>query len=212
MSDHDQLATDREVQNFKAALRVLLSDERLLQGGKEWETMVIDKCSVALNNLVELHYDKRHLLDVIRRQAEELEWTRNKIRDSGTLVTHLESVKITHEDRIKEQTSARDDNRGKNTKRENKIKDLKTNVANLKDQTQKLITNHNSKMKETEACKNMEIGNLRLMCGDLGKENEACKEEFKNATDSTAGLKTALEAARNKLSDALVEGDITLEA
>ena len=26
-------------------LRVLLSDERLLQGGKEWETMVIDKCS-----------------------------------------------------------------------------------------------------------------------------------------------------------------------
>ena len=84
MSDHDQLATDREVQNFKAALRVrfyikiltlvfflkkiryegkfpcivseenfwkepylrvLLSDERLLQGGKEWETMVIDKCS-----------------------------------------------------------------------------------------------------------------------------------------------------------------------
>lgn len=54
-------------------------------------------------------------------------------------------------------------------KRENKIKDLKTNVANLKDQTQKLITNHNSKIKETEACKNMEIGNLRLMCGDLGK-------------------------------------------
>lgn len=27
------------------------------------------------------------------KQAEELEWTRNKIRDSGTLVTHLESVK-----------------------------------------------------------------------------------------------------------------------
>ena len=26
-------------------------------------------------------------------KAEELEWTRNKIRDSGTLVTHLESVK-----------------------------------------------------------------------------------------------------------------------
>ena len=24
-------------------------------------------------------------------------------------------------------------------------------------------------MKETEACKNMEIGNLRLMCSDLGK-------------------------------------------
>ena len=46
---------------------------------------------------------------------------------------------------------------------------MKTNVANLKDQTQKLITNHNSKMKETEACKNMEIGNLRLMCSDLGK-------------------------------------------
>ena len=42
-------------------------------------------------------------------------------------------------------------------------------MANLKDQTQKLITNHNSKMKETEACKNMEIGNLRLMCSDLGK-------------------------------------------
>merc|ERR1711970_503147 len=79
MSDHDQLATDREVQNFKAALRVLLSDERLLQGGKDWETMVIDKCSVALNTLVELHYDKRHLLDVLRRQAEELEWTRNKL-------------------------------------------------------------------------------------------------------------------------------------
>merc|ERR1711962_143816 len=191
MSDHDQLATDREVQNFKAALRVLLSDERLLQGGKEWETMVIDKCSVALNTLVELHYDKRHLLDVIRRQAEELEWTRNKIRDSGTLITHLESVKTTHEDRIK---------------------DLNTTVANLKDQTQKLITNHNSKMKETEACKNMEIGNLRQQCGDLGKENDGLKDEFKAATDSTAGLKTALEAARNKLSDALVEGDIKLEA
>ena len=43
------------------------------------------------------------------------------------------------------------------------------------------------------------------------QENDACKEEFKKATDSTAGLKTALEAARNKLSDALVEGDITLE-
>ena len=27
------------------------------------------------------------------KKAEELEWTRNKIRDSGTLVTHLESVK-----------------------------------------------------------------------------------------------------------------------
>merc|ERR1712212_941009 len=172
MWDHDQLATDREVQNFKAALRVLLSDERLLQGGKEWETMVIDKCSVALNTLVELHYDKRHLLDVIRRQAEELEWTRNKIRDSGTLITHLESVKGTHEERIKEQTEGRDDNRGKN----------------------------------------MEIGNLRQQCGDLGKENDGLKDDFKAATDSTAGLKTALEAARNKLSDALVEGDIKLEA
>ena len=52
------------------------------------------KCSVALNHLVELHYDKRHLLDVIRRQQEEIDWTRNKIRDSGTLIQHLESVKV----------------------------------------------------------------------------------------------------------------------
>ena len=120
MCDHDQLQTDREVQNFKATLsiwvqfflvffvslktnwiekiepneRVLLSDERLLQTGKESETQVIDKCSVALNHLVELHYDKRHLLDVIRRQQEEIDWTRNKIRDSGTLIQHLESVKV----------------------------------------------------------------------------------------------------------------------
>ena len=116
MCDHDQLQTDREVQNFKATLsiwlfwfiwlwsdynkknepneRVLLSDERLLQTGKEAETQVIDKCSVALNHLVELHYDKRHLLDVIRRQQEEIDWTRNKIRDSGTLIQHLESVKV----------------------------------------------------------------------------------------------------------------------
>ena len=49
---------------------------------------------VALNTLCELHYDKRHLLDVIRRQQEEIDWTRNKIRDSGTLIDHLKSVKV----------------------------------------------------------------------------------------------------------------------
>ena len=82
-------------------------------------------------------------------------------------------------------------------------------------------------MQETVACKNMEIGNLRQQNGDLGKvssnylkyqkldqklkENEKLKEEFKAATDSTAGLKTALEQARDKLSDALVEGNVTVE-
>merc|ERR1711970_1377618 len=201
MCDHDQLQTDREVQNFKATLRVLLSDERLLQSGKEAETQVIDKCSVALNHLVELHYDKRHLLDVIRRQQEEIDWTRNKIRDSGTLIQHLESVKGTHEDRIKEQTDNRDTTRVKNVKRED----------NIKGKTQQLINNHNNKMQETVACKNMEIGNLRQQNGDLGKENEKLKEEFKAATNSTAGLKTALEQARDKLSDALVEGNVTVE-
>ena len=55
---------------------------------------------------------------------------------------------------------------------------MKTNVANLKDQTQKLITNHNSKMKETEACKNMEIGNLKLMNSDLAKVSFSSGENW----------------------------------
>ena len=109
--------------------------------------------------------------------------------------------------------------------RENKIKDLNTNVANIKDKTQQLINNHNSKMNEITQCKNMEIGNLRQQNQNLTKvlfctnnllnqffqENEGLKEEFKLATDSTAGLKTALEKARDKLSDALVEGNVTVE-
>ena len=90
----DLLTLSRKVSKTEPNERVLLSDERLLQTGKEAETQVIDKCSVALNHLVELHYDKRHLLDVIRRQQEEIDWTRNKIRDSGTLIQHLESVKV----------------------------------------------------------------------------------------------------------------------
>lgn len=113
-------------------------------------------------------------------------------------------------------------------KREENIKGLNQNVKNIKDKTQQLINNHNNKMQETVACKNMEIGNLRQQNGDLGKvssnllmkhknltkklkENEKLKEEFKAATDSTAGLKTALEQARDKLSDALVEGNVTVE-
>lgn len=49
---------DRHVQNFKSCLRVILSDERLMHGGKSHEAEIIDKCSVALNQMVELHYDK----------------------------------------------------------------------------------------------------------------------------------------------------------
>merc|ERR1739838_504336 len=100
---------------------------------------------------------------------------------------------------------------GKNVKRENNIKSLNQTVANIKDKTEQLIKNHTSKMTEITQCKNMEIGNLRQQNNDLTKENEKLKEEFKNATDSTAGLKTALEQARDKLSDALVEGTISVE-
>merc|ERR1712168_1738985 len=153
MSDHDQLATDREVQNFKAALRVLLSDERLLQGGKEWETMVIDKCSVALNNLVELHYDKRHLLDVVRRQGEEIDLLRNRIRDTGTLINHLSDVKNTHTGRIEELTKDRDHHRGKNTKRDENVATLNKNIVTIKEKKATLVKEHPSKLNEITSCK-----------------------------------------------------------
>ena len=56
--DYGRLDTDRTVQAFKASLRVLLHCERLANSGKAEETEIIDKCSYALNNFVELHYDK----------------------------------------------------------------------------------------------------------------------------------------------------------
>lgn len=64
--------------------------------------------------MVELHYDKRHVNDVIRRQQEEINRLRNTIRDSTTLIQHLELVKHTHGDRITDITGNRDTNRSKN--------------------------------------------------------------------------------------------------
>merc|ERR1712233_180662 len=103
--DFGELDLDRHVQNFKSCLHVILSDERLMHGGKSTETEVIDKCSVALNQMVELHYDKRHLKDVLRRGREEIDWLKNKIRDSGTLCNHLKSVQTSHEERIDDLTT-----------------------------------------------------------------------------------------------------------
>ena len=60
--DFGKLDTDRVVQAFKASLRVMLHCERLVNSGKTYETEIIDKCSYALNNLVELHYDKVRLV------------------------------------------------------------------------------------------------------------------------------------------------------
>ena len=56
--DFGGLDTDRVVQAFKASLRVMLHCERLVNSGKTYEEGIIDKCSYALNNFVELHYDK----------------------------------------------------------------------------------------------------------------------------------------------------------
>ena len=42
--------------------------------------------------MIQIVYKNETTYETIKK-AEELEWTRNKIRDSGTLVTHLESVK-----------------------------------------------------------------------------------------------------------------------
>ena len=41
---------------------------------------------------------------------------------------------------------------------------------------------------------------------------EVFSADFKKATDSTAGLKTALGQARDKLSEALVTGDVSVDA
>jgi hypothetical protein len=64
--------------------------------------------------MVGMHYDKRHLKDVIRRQKEEIDRTHNQIRDSGTLIDHLRGVKNTHEERIHELTTKRDAELAKN--------------------------------------------------------------------------------------------------
>jgi len=102
---YGSLDLDRHVQNFKNCLRVLLSDERLMHGGKSTETEVIDKCSVALNQMVELHYDKRHLNDVLRRGREEIDHLKNSCRDANTLVNHLTNVQGVHEERIEDLTT-----------------------------------------------------------------------------------------------------------
>ena len=64
--------------------------------------------------MVCMHYDKRHLLDVIRRQKEEIDRTHNQIRDSGTLIDHLKGVKNTHQERIQDLTTKRDAELAKN--------------------------------------------------------------------------------------------------
>ena len=65
--DFGKLDTDRVVQAFKASLRVVLHCERMINAGREFETSIIDKCSYALNNLVELHYDKVIYRDIHKK-------------------------------------------------------------------------------------------------------------------------------------------------
>ena len=80
------------------------------------DTLLLMADLVALNDLVALHYEKRHLMDIIRRQGEEIDHTRNKTRDTGTLVNHLTEVKDTHEGRLADLTTNRDENRNMNIK------------------------------------------------------------------------------------------------
>merc|ERR1711990_295521 len=118
--------------------------------------------------------------------------------------------KDTHDERIAEQTDGRDTNRKRNRNCEDEIAGLNRTVATIKKNTQDLINNHERKCKETVQCKDIEINALKSQISDFTKENDGLKGEFQKATDSTAGLKTALEQARDKLSDALVEGAVTV--
>merc|ERR1711962_1068053 len=131
------LDQDRHVQNFKACLRVILADERLMHGGKSYETEIIDKCSVALNQMVELHYDKRHLKDVLRRGREEIDWLKNKVRDAGTLCQHLQKVQDVHEERIEDLTTRLKSETSGNKRKEDQIVSMKKNIENIKDQTER---------------------------------------------------------------------------
>lgn len=63
---------------------------------------------------MELHYDKRHQMDVIRRQQEEIDRLRNTIRDCGTLTNHLEDVKNVHDERIADLTTKLQKEQAKN--------------------------------------------------------------------------------------------------
>ncbi|CAG5110771.1 Oidioi.mRNA.OKI2018_I69.chr2.g5137.t1.cds [Oikopleura dioica] len=209
---YGSLDLDRHVQNFKNCLRVLLSDERLLHGGKSIETEVIDKCSVALNQMVELHYDKRHLKDVLRRGREEIDFLKNKVRDSNTLVNHLTNVQGVHEERIEDLTTRLRKEKQSNVDKEAKIVNMNKNIENIKDQTKRAETSYKDKVKWIETDQMRIYKDGRATLERLDNEKIALKNEFEDAKNSTAGLKAALENARTKLSDAIDESNIDPEA
>jgi len=199
------LDLDRHVQNFKNCLRVLLSDERLMHGGKSSETEVIDKCSVALNQMVELHYDKRHLKDVLRRGREEIDHLKNACRDANTLVNHLTNVKGVHEERIEDLTTRLKKEKQSNVDKEAKIVNMNKNIENIKDATIRAETSYKDKIKWVENDQMRIYKEGRAMLERLDAEKIQLKNDFEDAKNSTAGLKSALENARNKLSDAIDE-------
>merc|ERR1712233_200023 len=201
--DFGELDLDRHVQNFKSCLRVILSDERLMHGGKSTETEVIDKCSVALNQMVELHYNKLHLKDVLRRGREEIDWLKNKIRDSGTLCNHLKSVQTTHEERIDDLTTRLRNETTSNANKENKIKSMQAQIETIKGNTENSKAAHKNNIKNIMDSQMRIYQEGRQKLQDLDAEKTNLIAEFEEAKNSTAGLKVALESARNKLSDAI---------
>lgn len=200
--DYGNIDTDRTVQGFKASLRVLLADERLRHSGG-WEAEIIDKCSSALNNLVELHYDKRHLFDVIRRQREEIEKMKNKDRQTSKVNDALYKVNDYYDNKIDDLRKKNSTEGNLNISKEKKIVNLNDSKKNTIEQTKKSEDNHKVNLKNLEKKKDEEIQAVRKSISDHAAEKQKLIAEFEETKKLTAGMKAAIENARNKLEDAI---------
>merc|ERR1712131_59097 len=200
--DYGNIDTDRTVQGFKASLRVLLADERLRHSGG-WEAEIIDKCSSALNNFVELHYDKRHLHDVLRRQKEEIEKLKNQDRNTEKVNMALYKVNEYYDNKIDDLDKKNSTEANQNIYKEKKIDGLKSTKQNTIDQTKTSEDNHKVNLKNLEKKKDEEIQAKKKEISNMGDEKKKLIAEFEETKKLTAGMKAAIENARIKLEDAI---------
>ena len=80
--------------------------------------------------------------DVLRRGREEIDSLKNKIRDAGTLCIHLTGVQTVHEERIADLSGNLKSELSSNKNKEDKIKNMGTNIENIKEQTKKAVDTH----------------------------------------------------------------------
>jgi len=192
---------DHDLQTFNEDLWNILEDEKLMVSGSSCSRRMIDHSSTALNRMVEHHYELKHMMDIERRQIEEIDKLRERYKDSENKTKHLTNIRKALEDTIAELKSELAASRKQSADRKSTIELRVKQTDSQKCNMQADVKIADAKFKQLTDKKDVEMKAVLEQISKQKEVNAKLKVATEAAQKGTQALKDALNMCQETLTN-----------